>query len=788
MMGLPEQLRFAGDFPPLAVFALAGIAAVAVLYLYGRATKDLAKPYSYLLPALRACVVVLAIIILAGPVWHKREVVGTLGRVIFAVDTSESMSVNDSGQTNSQPARIERVSRLLIGDENQIGWLESLRETHEVDVVAFDEDQPTLIWASSDSETIPTALGLTAEGNATNLSSVLIATMNSLNMNASEISPDGDSDSQANEGSLRQAAIVLLTDGRNNLGPSAVDLAKQIQTTGTSIHAVGFGSPDEPPDVGIVDVVRPESVASDGKLAGELVVKRIGPTDQPVTVRIESGGKTVWQKTLALGESNRHTVPFEIDVEPIVLASQGDIPRGIDRSSVVLDLVAAIDPTESDDSPNNNTAPFRVSASTRDRRVLILDGSSRWESRYLRNLFERDPAWQVDTILFGPGTPMPRLQRGEQFGQFPSSDKAMAQYDAVILGEVFEDQLSSSDLNLISTFVAQGGGLVLIDGRHGRLRRLAATDFGEVFPVRYVSGGHRVDAGPLGLTRLGADQPMMNLIGDAERLESFWSKLPSPTSTANIQVKEAAETWVDTLGRGGGKMPWLVTHLYGAGRVFYFGTDQTWRWRYKVADKFHSRFWNQLMVAAMQPPYSASDQFASIGTDKVEYDPGQRPVIRVRLRDPRGNPVSDSTVDALLVANDKVVATVPLAVDDPARGTYLGLAPPMESGDYTVRVRASGFDESALQATTRFWVGGGNRVEMQSVSLDANALQQIAIAGSGRFVHESQADRFVDTLRPLSSGTVIESDTVVWQTYWWFSAIIVLLSAEWLLRKRAGLV
>ncbi len=280
----------------------------------------------------------------------------------------------------------------------------------------------------------------------------------------------------------------------------------------------------------------------------------------------------------------------------------------------------------------------------------------------------------------------------------------------------------------------------------------------------------------------------MNLIGDQERLGDFWSKLPAPKSTARVELQPGAEAWAEIAGPGDAAAPWLATRMYGSGRVFYFATDQTWRWRYKVADQFHSRFWNQLLIAAMPPPYAASDQFASVGTDKVEYEPGQRPNIRVRLRDPRGNPVSESTVDALLISDDKIVGSVPLSLEDPARGTYLGVAPNLQPGAYTIRVRASGFDESALQATTRIWVQTANKVEMQQVSLDQNTLKQIATAGSGLYVHESQSDRLLEELRPLSSGTVIESDTVLWQSYYWFWAVISLLALEWWLRKRAGLV
>ena len=177
-----------------------------------------------------------------------------------------------------------------------------------------------------------------------------------------------------------------------------------------------------------------------------------------------------------------------------------------------------------------------------------------------------------------------------------------------------------------------------------------------------------------------------------------------------------------------------------------------------------------------------------MGTDKVEYDAGDSSLIRVRIQDPKGKPVGDATVDALLMSGDQIVATVPLTVDDPARGTYQGKTPPLESGAYDIRIRASGFDSNALQASTPIWVGTPDLVELDRVSLSKATMQQIAESGGGKYFHESSGDDILDTLKPLSSGSVIESDILIWQSFYWFWAIVILLAAEWWLRKRAGLV
>lgn len=789
MMTPAFSIRFAGDLPVWMVLVAAVVAVTAVILLYQRESKTLASPYNVLLPALRATAVAMVVLILAGPVWHRRQVVGTLGRVVFAVDTSQSMSLTDSQSSDGNPNRLRRASDWLLGDDTRAGWIEQIRKTHAVDVIAFHKDQPVHVWSSDGGEAFPDAFDWSADGAATNLSQPLSSILSTMNLSSGDAANDTDA---AND-SMRRSAVVMMSDGRDTdsakrLDRAATTLAKQLNAGGTTVNTLGFGSVDDPPDLSIADVVHPETVAVEGKLAGQIVVNRFAGGGEPVLVRIEADGEQVWQKSLTMPASGQQVVPFEIDVEPLVQAIREKSPRGIERNNEVLRLVAKVESSGPDFSTQNNTAPFRVAASSRSRRLLIVDSSSRWETRYLKNLFVRDPSWQADVVLFGPSTAHPQLPRGNAAGQFPDTDQAISQYDAILLGEVDSSQFTIDDRGRISQFVADGGGLIIIDGRFGRLRTLSRTEFGELLPVRYSEQAPSVVPQRLEATASGLEQPVLGLIDQSDRLSEFWKKLPAPKWNANVEATEGAEVWAETVTEDGRRFPWLATRMYGAGRVFYLSSDQTWRWRYKVADLFHSRFWNQLVIAAMEPPYSASDQFVAIGTDQVEYLPGQPVSVRARLRDVRGNPVADSTVDAVVMHRGSAVATVPMRLESADRGTYEGLVPPLPPGEYAIRIRASGFDESALLASTPIWITAADHAEMQRMSLDEDTLRQIASAGGGQYIHESDAGAMLELLKPLSSGTVVESDTVMWETYYWFWTIVALLTAEWWLRKRAGLV
>jgi uncharacterized membrane protein len=792
------SLRFASDLSPWGVIALAVAVAGLVAWYYLRETRDLASPLNYLLPSLRAAAVALVILILAGPVWHRRITVGTLGRVIVAVDTSQSMSIGDSQGAASTPSRLQRAVAMLGGDASDDGWIAKLQSTHEIDVVAFDSGSPSVVWSSSDAATDATTdaaertsalLGsMQADGNRTDLSLSLEMLLAGAAKNRAG-DDRADSQPDASSSLMQRSAVVIVSDGRDNVGRSAVDLAAPLKAGGATVHTIGMGSADEPPEAAILRVDRPDSVAADGRLAGEVVVHQSGMTDQPITVRIESANDNavLWQKTITATDQRAQAIPFQLDVESIVAAMTDDDVRGVRRSTIVMDLRAVLEPIDGDQTLANNAMPFRVAATMRDRRLLILDGSSRWEMRYVRNLFERDPAWSVDTLLYGPGTDMPRIKRGDDPGQFPRSREAISRYDAIVLGEVPPDQFEAADANLIREFVTRGGGLIVIDGRYDRLSQLASTSLGDLIPVQFVVAPE-IPVRAIEPTRIGRDHPMLNLSGDDESVDALWAQLPAPVSASRVEVLPGAESWADVIRVDQTRSPWLVTRLFGAGRVFYLSSDQTWRWRYKVADRFHARFWNQLLAAVMQPPYSASDDYVAIGTDRIEYPTGDSATIRARLQDAGGKPVGDATVDALLFSDNQLVATVPLSIDDPDRGTYRGTTAGLAQGAYDIRIRASGFDAAALQASTPIWVGDQSTVEMTRVSLDSQTLADIAASGGGIYVHESSAADVLDRLRPLSSGTIVESDVLIWQSFYWFWAVMLLLAVEWLLRKRAGLV
>ena len=77
---------------------------------------------------------------------------------------------------------------------------------------------------------------------------------------------------------------------------------------------------------------------------------------------------------------------------------------------------------------------------------------------------------------------------------------------------------------------------------------------------------------------------------------------------------------------------------------------------------------------------------------------------------------------------------------------------------------------------------------MQTLACNVESLRQTATITNGEFAMLDDAALLAEKLKPFRTGKIVESQTLLWQSYPWFATIVGLLAVEWYLRKRAGLI
>ena len=635
-----------------------------------------------------------------------------------------------------------------------------------------------------------------------------------------EVTGDGEtaSDTVATRAS---SAVVLFSDGQHNAEGSPLQTARLLGAQGTAIYPVVVGPRRPAADVAIASLVVPDQLAAGDRLRGRLQLRDTLPAGTPIPLAVTAAGRTLWSETIEASGEGLRTVEFSLDLgdpddpdSPLAELRRAadsarqntEAERGVVREILPIDLQATASGVEGESDLTNNAAAARLGLTLSDRRLLLLDGRPRWETRYLRNLFQRDPSWQLTTVIAGPigGEPLRRGADG-----FPASRDDLFAYDVVLLGELPLDLLTEEERQWLVDFVAvRGGGLVLIDGDRGELA--AAGDVLQpLLPVERQAAAV-APTRELVLTDRGASLAAMRLVDDRTANRQRWQAFPSPRRPIVSQPRPGSETWLEA-ATPSGPVPLLVARRFGGGQVLYLATDETWRWRYRTADLWHQRIWNQWVRSVMPQPFAAADDYVAIDAGPVRAAADEPLDLRVRLRTLEGQPATGQVVDAVLSRRDvadgslaegpvaagiedgdeprgREFATVRLVEDDLIPGLYRGRTAALPAGDYTIVARASGYPDGALRATALVRVMAPPSQELGPTAADYDQLAALAEASGGVLLQEEEAGRLIDLLQPLSNGRVIESDTPLVHTWWWFLAVLALLTIEWLLRKRAGLL
>lgn len=595
---------------------------------------------------------------------------------------------------------------------------------------------------------------------------------------AVEISP------KAGAASVR-SAVLLFSDGLHNLGETPLRAARILGAKGVPAFPVLVGADRAPEDVAVVGIDAPASIFHTDRARGRVVVSDHLPVGRPFTVRILRGKDVVWEQKLVGEGSGLRPIEYELQIDRLAKEETLRGVPGVMRAGVRLDLRAVVADIEGDAEPDNNERSFEIFAVTRKYRVLLIEGRARWEWRYVRNLFERDEKWEAVPV-FCPGGDLPR---GEGKDRFPASRDALLAFDLVVLGEIPRGAFRPEELEWIRDFVGdRGGGLILLDGQRESLRSHADGAIGPLFPADWIAGRAEILPSALRLTPTGEGVAALDMSADGLTRNAVWAMLRPPHRVESLRPRPGSEVWVEAVTRGGGAAPAILARPFGAGRVLHVAFDESWRWRYEVADKHHTRFWNQLAMAMMESPFAVRDDRVSIDAGAPVHRPGDRAPLRARLRDERGRAMTGATVFAHVYREGRRIAVLPMPPDESGGGAYRAETGALDPGEHEIRLVVKGIPEEDLRAQATFAVKPRDSGELVDLAANEPLMRQIASVTRGQFVREENLDAAIAALKPMSRGRVVESETVLWQSWPWFGIVVLLLTIEWVVRKRKGML
>jgi uncharacterized membrane protein len=680
--------------------------------------------------------------------------------VPILVDASRSMRLGDAdGQT-----RVARASALL---KSELG-------------AALSSHFQTELYAVGEGLTPAKADALTADFRRTDLTGALTAVRERYRgqrvAGIIVLSDGGDTGSGGSRGS-----VGVGSDGSRGSGGEA---------GGPPVFAVGIGSPDGPKDREVLGISTGDPRLDHASVDLHVTAISTGFGRAPFTLRVLGNGQLL--------ETRRMTPAADgSPIEDVFTVSPDPLNPTVYTAEIARDETEAV--------AENNTRGVLVSPAGRKRRLLILEGAPGHEHSFVTRAWTADPGLEVDSVTRkgknsdAQDTFFVQAGAGRSAALtsgFPARREQLYAYDALVIANVEGDFFSRAQLSMAADFVAErGGGLLVMGGRAFAQRGLSGTPLEEVLPVELNDrrGGlvrASRDAGDIQahnkvtLTAEGETHPIMRIGSSADETRKMWSALPALAASAPLGgPRPGATILAVTTAPGGGVYPVVAVQRYGQGRAMVFAGEASWRWKMMVAstDRAHEFFWRQ---AARWLSSAAPDPVAISLPDAPE--PGDSVSLDVDARDASFSPVPDATVDATLTAPGGESRTLKLRHADPAGGRYTAALALDQPGLYRIHADARR-GTSPLGAADRWMYVGGSDREFADPRLNEGFLRRIARNSGGRYVRAAEAARVPAWLEATVPQNAAPERRDLWHEPWAFAIVLILLSAEWILRRRWGL-
>jgi uncharacterized membrane protein len=587
-------------------------------------------------------------------------------------------------------------------------------------------------------------------------------------------------------------AVVLLSDGSENSVDGSGDLDLEtinvLRNRRIPVHTVGFGNEQVAHDVEVSDVRVAFRAMADSRIPATVTFHQRGYAGSKALLIVRDGNKTLGSQEITLGADGSTQVAT-------MFFSPG--------SAGAKSLHFSLGPLAGEENLQNNSVTRLVGVTDDKRRILYVEGEPRWEYKFIRRAEDDDKIVQVASMLrttenkiYRQGISDPKeLENG-----FPVRPEDLFAYQGIILGSVEAGYFTPLQRELLREFVdRRGGGLLFLGGRFslgdGGWGGSGDADLLPTILPNSRTTFHR-DPATAELTTAGSDSPITRLMDDPAKNIERWKKLTYLMDYQDAGTPKPGATVLAQVNAGQRKLPLLVTQNYGRGRTAVMATSGTWRWQMSqpLGDMAHDMFWQQLLRWLVLD--SPGQVVASAPTHTLMDD--GRIQLSASVRDKDYMPAPDARVTAHLIGPDGISVMLDLAPAPDNPGEFRAAWTADKPGSYLAEVTAQ---RGAAKGGEKSRGGsedlGGDVLPFERIDgvaenfhtvQNRELLEKLASETGGRYWKPEELRRLPNEISYSDAGISVRDVKELWNMPAVFLLLLLLMAAEWLLRRKWGVV
>jgi uncharacterized membrane protein len=649
------------------------------------------------------------------------------------VDMSRSM---ERPAFPGQRTRLDEAKALIGGGENPI--LHSLGEKFEVNLYGLGESLRLLGPAD--------LANLKGDGNKGDIGEAIKAL------------------------SGKHSVAILLSDGNLRWDENE---AKELP-----VIALPVGDPKEYKDILIREIKAPAFVFRGREAVIDVAIKSYGYEGSILPVLLKDSSRLLTAKNIHV-ESN----PGE------VVTSFSFVPTEVGQKNLLIEVPQQV----GENIVTNNQIHFTLQVIPDKTRVLMVSGRPSMNYRFLRNALKRDPSIDLLSfvILRSPSDILNVQPHEQSLIPFPVDtlfSRELANFDLLIFDNFnYSTFLRPVHLESIRNFVKDGGGFAMIGGPNLYYEEGdRSSPIGDILPFQFVRKEFYQRDSPVRvrLSRAGTQHAVLRFTDDyreedADNL-SFWQDLPPLDGINLIEAKKSSTVLMESADG----IPWpvLIVGGYGKGRVLTLATDYSWKWYMGLVAGGSGPQPYQKLVHRMVRWLTKDPSLDPVQIILPEMAPVAGQEMAARIQFHSASERSDQPVAFSVFDPEEVKITAELKPTQQP-GEYLISFVPKEGGIYRIKVDTplGPFEESVAVA---------GPFERFDAAPDPDQLRRIAAATGGKYL--SQQDDLLKEVeargQKIEKRFTEEKHLPMWATPAAMVILLSILSLEWYLRRRWGLI
>ena len=563
--------------------------------------------------------------------------------------------------------------------------------------------------------------------------------------------------------SKNMPAVIILSDGRVTGGMTASGASIPVR-----VFTVGYGDTLEGVDLRIEEVYYERTIFSGTRARIETLIRAEGIKENQVTVDLYEDKKLI--------DSVRVSVPGGKGELRAVLHFRAG-KEGQSR------LKVAVRPAEGENSIFNNNETLRITVLKEKTRILFIDQYADWNMTFFRDILEKSERFELDTVTWMPTEGYHTLPERDRWS-FPRELSGLDRYDIVIIGDDERLFVSTYNVEVLDAFVRGGGGVLLLASEDSPLRNRVSMQLLERFlPITGIGKGSIVYGEFFVKSTSGTGDSRLAAIMDAT--DALDKLPPLPAVISGFEVKAGAEVSL-YLCNGVHNFPMVAVQRHDNGVSAVILGFPIWRWR--LAGESGALAYRTIVTGLIEYVTEGINLPAMVlNADRTVYRAGEKSKITAQVRTAARITGIRGEVYSVLDGNEDLVRTFNFELSRGREDIFRAVLEPLVPGDY--RITATGTTRSGEI------ISGETEVVVEPVSIefarrsrDSGFLRRLARSSGAVSLEANEIAKLATLIDPVKDTIKKREIVPLSNNPFLFVCMIIVLAAEWILRKVWGMV